>query len=83
MQESIAGQADDGPVPTLAWPEASGGGLALQFDLPHVMRNCSEPIVIPLATLRREGASPRLIAALTAAHAATARARRSFRKGGK
>ena len=61
-------QGDGGPVPMLAWLDAKAGGLALQFDFAHVQQNCSEPIVIPAETLRREGASPRLLAALAAAH---------------
>lgn len=66
---------DDGTsaaTPMLAWLDAKAGGLALQFDLNHAMQACSEAVVLPIAVLRREGASPRLLAALTAAHAAVA-----------
>ena len=54
----------------LAWLDAKANGLALQFDFAHVEQACSEPVVIPAATLRREGASARLLAALAEAHAA-------------
>ena len=62
-------------TPMLAWLDAQTGGLALQFDLGHAEQACSEPVVLPIALLRHEGASPRLLAALTAA-SMRARARR-------
>ena len=69
-REAVDAEGADGPVPMLAWLDAKAGGLALQFDFPHAEQACSEPVVIPLEVLSREGASPRLIAALQAAHAA-------------
>lgn len=57
---------EDG-VAMLAWLDAKAGGLALQFDFNHAMQACSAAVVVPAATLRREGASPRLLAALAAA----------------
>lgn len=51
-------------TPMLAWLDARQGALMLQFDLNHAMQTCSAPVAIPLATLAREGASPRLLAAL-------------------
>lgn len=53
-------------IPMLAWLDAKAGGLALQFDFNHAMQACSAAVVIPLATLRREGASARLVKALQA-----------------
>ncbi len=66
---AIADEMQSGPVPMIAWLDAKTGGLAVQFDLPHAEEACAEPVVIPAATLRREGASPRLLDALAAAHA--------------
>ena len=54
----------------MAWLDARAGGLAVQFDLAHVVQACADPVVIPTATLRREGAQPILIKALEAAHQA-------------
>ena len=67
----IREQGESGPVPMLAWLDTKENGLVMQFDLPHVEQACSEPVTIPAATLRREGASPRLLAALAEAHAAS------------
>lgn len=71
---AVREQGESGPVPMLAWLDAKADGLALQFDFAHVEQACSEPIVVPAATLRREGASPRLLAALAAAHASASSA---------
>lgn len=59
--------------PMLAWLDARAGGLVLQYDWNHAMQVCSAPVIIPLATLRREDVSPRLLRALTAAQAHHAR----------
>ena len=74
--EALADQAADGPIPMLAWLDAAGGGLSLQFDLGHAEEACSDPVVVPISVLRREGASPRLIAALETAHASAKPMRR-------
>ena len=50
--------------PMVAWLDARRGGLVLQFDYGNAMKACSLPVLIPPATLAREGASPRLIDAL-------------------
>lgn len=55
--------------PMLAWLDARAGGLVLQFDWNHAMQACSAPVVLPIATLRREGVSPRLLRALAEAQA--------------
>ncbi len=55
-KEAIQSGASDGPPPMMAWLDAKAGGLAVQFDLPHVVQACALPVVIPLATLRQEGA---------------------------
>ncbi len=52
-------------VPMLAWLDVAAGGLALQFDLNHAMQACSATVIVPAATLHREGAAPRLVKALT------------------
>ncbi len=60
-------QTPDTPPPSSVWLDAAKGGLAVQFDVAHVAQACALPVVIPLATLKAEGASPELIAALAAA----------------
>jgi len=77
-RDAIKAEGDDGPVPMMAWLDAKEGGLAFQFDLPHVEEACSEPVVIPLQTLQREGASPRLINALRAAQASATNPKARF-----
>ena len=72
-RDAIKQEGENGPVPMLAWLDAKEGGLEVQFDLPHVEQACSEPVTISVATLRQAGASPRLLAALTTAHAASAK----------
>ncbi len=54
-------------IPMIAWLDARARGLALQFDFNHAMQACSAAVIIPAATLSREGGSPRLINALQAA----------------
>ena len=49
------------------WLDARAGGLVLQFDGGNAEKACSLPVVIPTAVLRREGASARLVTALTTA----------------
>jgi hypothetical protein len=58
----------DQPPPASVWPDAKAGGLAVQFDVAHVAEACALPVVIPLATLKAEGASGALTAAIAAAH---------------
>jgi hypothetical protein len=71
--QAVADLAAEGPIPMMAWLDAGGGGVALQFDLGHADQACSDPVVVPVSVLRREGAAPRLIAALEAAHASAAK----------
>ena len=52
----------------MAWLDAKAGGLAVEFDLAHAVQACADTVIIPTATLRREGAEPVLIDALDAAH---------------
>ncbi len=54
----------DTPPAMMAWLDAKSGGLAVQFDLPHVVQACAVPVVIPRATLRAEGAQPALVDAI-------------------
>ncbi|WP_244507488.1 hypothetical protein [Methylobacterium phyllostachyos] len=60
---------DDSPPAMMAWLDAKAGGLAVQFDLAHVVQACADAVVIPNAVLRSEGASPILTDAIDAAHA--------------
>ena len=52
----------------MAWPDSKAGGLAVQFDLAHAEQACSDTVVIPLATLKAEGAQPALLNAIAASH---------------
>jgi hypothetical protein len=52
----------------MVWLDAKQGGLAVQFDLAHALQACAAPVVIPVATLRADGASPALLNAIEAAH---------------
>ena len=58
--------AGDGPPGMMVWLDAKGGGLAVQVGLPHVVQACEEPVVIPAAVLRLEGAQPALLRAFEA-----------------
>lgn len=69
-REAVADTSSGGPPAMMAWLDARAGGLAVQFDLAHVVQACADAVVIPTATLRREGAQPILIQALEAAHEA-------------
>lgn len=68
-REAVAETYDGQPPAMMAWLDAKTGGLAVQFDLAHVVQACADPVVIPVAALRREGAQPLLAVALEAAHA--------------
>ena len=57
----------DDPPAMMAWLDAKAGGLVVQFDLAHVVQACAEPVTIPLATLRAEGARPDLLDAFAPA----------------
>lgn len=63
------GDLENAPAaePMLAWLDGRAGGLVLQYDLSHAVQVCSVPVVIAAETLRREGASARLVDALLAA----------------
>ncbi len=51
----------------IAWLDARTGGLAVLLGLPHVVQACEAAVVIPIATLRAEGAQPGLVDAIQAA----------------
>ncbi|MEE7447982.1 hypothetical protein MRF4_09200 [Methylobacterium radiotolerans] len=72
-REVVAETYDGRPPAMMAWLDAKAGGLAVQFDLAHVVQACADTVVIPVAALRREGAKPLLAGALEAAHAQAAR----------
>lgn len=54
----------DAPRAMMAWLDAENGGLAVQFDLPHVVQACAVPVVIPFTTLGAEGAQSALVDAV-------------------
>ena len=54
----------------MAWLDAKAGGLAVQFDLAHVVQACADTAVIPVEALRVLGAQSVLLDALDAAHKA-------------
>ena len=66
-KQAVAEASGDAPPPMSAWLDGRRGGLVLQFDLPHAMQACAEPVLIPVAVLRQEGASPDLVEAIEAA----------------
>ena len=62
-------QADASSPPTMmAWLDAKAEGLAVQFDLAHVVQACADPVVIPMAALKVLGAQPVLTDAIASAH---------------
>ncbi len=69
--KDVLEQPDNTAPPMSAWLDAKQGGLAVERnDLPHATAACEVPVVIPAATLRKEGASAVLTNAIEAAHAA-------------
>ena len=44
----------------------TSAGLALRAGLAHVAKACEEPVIIPAAVLRTEGARPTLLLAFDA-----------------
>lgn len=57
--------------PFMLWPDARQGGIAVQPSrLPHAFAACGVPAAIGVAALRRLGARPALLDAITAAHRA-------------
>jgi hypothetical protein len=66
-KEAVQNTGSDGPPAMMAWLDARLGGLAVQFDLPHVVQACAVPIVIPVATLHADGAQPAMLDAIEAA----------------
>jgi hypothetical protein len=68
-REAVQSQTADAPPPMMAWLSAKPAGLVVTFDLPHVIAACAEPVLIPAATLRAEGARPALLSALDEATA--------------
>lgn len=69
-REAVAETFDGKPPAMMAWLDAKGDGLALQFDLAHVVQACADAVVIPTSVLRSEGASATLTDAIDAAHVA-------------
>ena len=69
-RQAMKDAAAETPPAMLAWLNAKAGGLAVKFDVAHVIQACADPVTIPSATLRQLGASPRLVDAIDAAHGA-------------
>lgn len=63
-QQAIDDSGRNGPPAMMAWLDARTGGLAVQYDLIHIVQACEKPIVIPLATLRAEGVQPAVLDAI-------------------
>ncbi|SFM26922.1 hypothetical protein [Methylobacterium pseudosasicola] len=68
-REAVTETYSGEPPAMTVWPDAEAGGLAVQFDLAHVVQACADTVVIPTATLRREGVQAVLTDAIDAAHA--------------
>ncbi|WP_419952017.1 hypothetical protein [Methylobacterium sp.] len=69
-RDAVSTPDGDGPPAMTVWLDAKAGGLAVQFDLAHVVQACADVEVIPLATLKAEGANAVLTDAIVAARAA-------------
>lgn len=52
------------------WADAENGGVTVQPDFPHVAQACAESATLTAADLQQFNASPALIEAIAAAHAA-------------
>lgn len=69
-REAVKMAGVDAPPAMSAWLDAKQGGLAVQFDLAHVVQACADAVVVPASTLKAEGAKPALTDALEAARTA-------------
>jgi hypothetical protein len=58
----------DVPRSASVWLDAKWDGLAVQFDLAHVVQACANPVMVPTAVLRALGARAELTDAIEAAH---------------
>ena len=67
-KDAVQNIGSDGPPAMMVWPDAKRGGLALQYDLSHVVQACAVPVVVPIGTLRTDGVQPPLLNAIEAAH---------------
>ena len=63
-KQVIQDSAGDNPPPMMVWLDAKVGGLAVQFELPHAVQVCEETVVVPLTTIRAEGAQSILVDAI-------------------
>jgi|GEM_PF-2433552 len=52
------------------WADAENGGVTVQPDFAHVVQACAESVTLTAADLRQFNADPKLVEAITAAHAA-------------
>lgn len=69
-RQAMKDAAAENPPAMMVWLDAKAGGLAVQFDVAHVLQACADPVTIPSSTLRELGASARLLDAIAAAHGA-------------
>jgi hypothetical protein len=65
-KQALLDEATNGPPGMMVWLDAKGSGLAVQVSLVHAEKACEEPVVIPAAVLRAEGAQPVLLNAFDA-----------------
>lgn len=65
-KQALRDEGTDGPPGMMVWLDAKGGGLAVQVPLPHVVQACEDPVVIPAAVLKADGAQPALLKAFNA-----------------
>lgn len=72
-REAVSETFDGKPPAMMVWLDARQDGLALQFDLAHVVQACADTVVLPTDVLRKEGAARVLTDAIDAAHAAVAK----------
>ena len=66
-KEAVQNIGDADPPAMMVWLNAAPAGLAVQYDLSHVVQACAVPVVIPVATLRADGVQPALLHAIEAA----------------
>lgn len=70
-REAVMQEGASAPPAMSVWLDAKAGGLAIQFDLAHVVQACADAVVIPVQTLKAEGAKAALTDALEAARQAS------------
>jgi hypothetical protein len=62
-RQALGQEAADGPPQMMVWLDGKAKGLAVEVPLTHVIQACEDPVVIPAAVLKAEGAQPVLLKA--------------------